>query len=221
MPSREVSAGGFVVRPDTVVLPFALHIVHGDASEAVTLLRKTAGELGTQAKTVAGASAVVRMRGITVSPADHGKASDSESSGAVRVMVDGVVEVPLAPELDFWERGRLFANLSAMVKSRQKSGKEETGEITARCDSPKVIVKNPEAYRLKLTEDWVKRARELARLAEQAAVPLYLVDCDPPGEIVQSVVSFEEVGLSLKATCRLDAVAPASQGLPSGADRAK
>ena len=78
-----------------------------------------------------------------------------------------------------------------------------------------VIVKNPESYRGKLTELWVQRARAFAAAAQAREAPLYVLDCAPPGDIVQKQRSLEEIALSLSLTCRLGSLKAPPGPLPA------
>jgi hypothetical protein len=73
-----------------------------------------------------------------------------------------------------------------------------------------VIVKNPESYRAKLTEQWVQRAHAFAAAAQAREAPLHLLDCAPPGDIIQKQRSLEEVSLSLAVNCRLGSLKAAA-----------
>ena len=66
-------------------------------------------------------------------------------------------------------------------------------------------MKDPEQYRDKLLARWLQRTKKLATAAEAEKSPLAIVDCTPPGDIEQRVVSMEEISLALPVACRLGA----------------
>ncbi len=131
--------------------------------------------------------------------------------------VDGAFELPLAEGLDYWARTRLVASIEGAI-ARETIRKEE-GEapapaanaapvVKASFSSAQAQVKEPEAYRARLVDQWVKRARIFTDAAQSPAAPLLITDCATPGEIAQRSVSNEEVALSLSISCRIDSPRP-------------
>jgi len=80
------------------------------------------------------------------------------------------------------------------------------GSRGARFDELRPAVKDAEPHRAKLVARWVTRARAFADAAETEAAQLHLIECTPPGEIEQKVISLEEIALSLAVSCRVDAL---------------
>jgi hypothetical protein len=154
------------------------------------------------------------MCGVAIRRApNYSKSADTADTkeGEAAVVVDGSIDVRLAPELDYWKRGRLLAAVAKVTGAIEASFKEARDEETkrergARFNEPAVTVKDLETHRAKLAEQWVKRARAFGDAAQTATAPLNLVDCAVPAQIEQRVISLEEVGLSLPMTCRLDVI---------------
>jgi len=209
VPHRGDARGELVVRPDTVAIVFALRDQHADAQQALASLEATVADMERKLKEVTAGAASVRMCGVAIRRApDHGKSADTKE-GEATVVVDGSIDVRLAPELDYWKRGRMLAAIAKVTRAVEASFKEAKDEEPkrergARFNEPAVTVKDLEAHRAKLAEQWVRRARAFGDAAQTATAPLHLVDCAVPALIEQRVISLEEVGLSLPMTCRLD-----------------
>ena len=208
VPNRGDARGELIVRPDAVSIVFAFREEGPDAQQAFASLEAAIGDMERRLKEATSGAASVRMCGIAIQRAPGGKADDG-SEGAVSVVVDGSIDLGLAPELDYWKRGRLLAAVAKVTKAIAASfGKAPDGEAkperAARFNEPVVMVKDLEAHRAKLLERWTRRARAFGDAAQTAAAPLHLMDCAVPAQIEQHVVSLEEVGLSLPVTCRLD-----------------
>ncbi|WP_437534461.1 hypothetical protein WME79_09905 [Sorangium sp. So ce726] len=205
LPSRGAVQADLVVRPDVLVLGFALQETDADPQRALTAAQAAVENLERQFKEATGGASTVKMLGASFSTVFTDKA---ESDGdAVSAAVDGVIEVRLAPELDFWARSRLAAAVAQVrreVSAAVQAAKD--GRRGATFGQPRAEVKEPEGHRAQLTEQWVRRARSFAEAAQAASAPLSLVDCAPPGAIEQRPISLLEVGLSLSVACRLDAL---------------
>jgi hypothetical protein len=206
---------GIVVRPDLVCFPFALRTTALDSEKAVTALRAAVEELGKRVGAATGGALKVRMRGFAIAPARTSKKSGGEQE-ELAATVDGAFELPLAEGLDYWARARLVASIEAAI-AREARGKEAEAAAPASNAAPVVKasfssaqpqVKEPEAYRARLVDQWVKRARIFTDAAQSPAAPLLITDCATPGEIAQRSVSDEEVALSLAITCRIDSPRP-------------
>lgn len=211
VPHRGDARAELIVRPDAASIVFAFQEQHADAQQAIASLEATAADMERRLKEATGGAASVRMCGMAIRRAGGAKYAGGEEGEAV-VVVDGSIDVVLAPELDYWKRGRLLAAVAKVTGAIERSFKEaaskEEGKSAraARFNEPAVAVKDLEAHRAKLAERWVKRARAFGDAAQSAAAPLHLVDCAVPAQIEQRVISLEEVGLSLPMTCRLDAL---------------
>jgi hypothetical protein len=209
VPQHGAVKADLVVRPDTLVLGFAIREVAADPENALASAQASVADLGRRLGQVTSGAATLKMCGTSISSFRSGKAADSEPAEAA-VVVDGTVEVPLAPSLDYWARSRLLAGITRVTQDLTAAAKKAEDEGRgATFEQPRPVVKEPEAHRAELSARWIRRARAFAEAAQAAAAPLYLVDCAPPGEIEQRAISLEEIGLSLSVACRLDA-------LPSG-----
>ena len=206
VPAREQVTAGIVVRPDLLCVPFAVHVIDADPDKAVGIAQGVVNEIVAQFKAAA-PSGVLRMRGIGVNPTQgYGKTKEAQEQTSFALVADGVFEVPLADNLDYWARSKLLSTLVALSKKQHDARKEPP--ITTSFEMPNMRVADPEMHRTKLTKQWVERARAFATAAQTTAMPLNLVDCQAPGEIAQRHISTEEVGLTLSVSCRLD-TAPA------------
>ena len=113
------------------------------------------------------------------------------------------MQLPLAPELDFWQRAQLWSRLYDLAE--EMGGAAPPG-VELRAEAPEVGLRDPEAYRDELLARWVERARSLAQAVQAEEAPLALADCTPPEQIRQQVISFEAITLSLSFSCRLAVV---------------
>jgi hypothetical protein len=203
VPNREMVSAGVVVRPDLVCVPFAVHVLDGDADKAVATAHGLVDEVTSHLRAAAGGAGVVKMRGIAVAPVSSAKKSGDEVK-SYALVADGSFEVPLPAGLDFWARSRLVSALVAA--SRKDMDAHLEGPTKVSFETPQMRVTDPEAHRATLTKRWVERARAFAEAAQGPSQgPLALVDCQAPGEIGQRHVSTEEVALTLSIACRLDA----------------
>ncbi|MFS8068795.1 MAG: hypothetical protein ACMG6S_20740 [Byssovorax sp.] len=216
VPQHETVTAGIVVRPDLVCFPFALRTTALDSDKAVAALRAAVDGLGQRVGAATGGALKVRMRGFAIAPAGTTKKSGGGEED-LAATVDGAFELPLAEGLDYWARTRLVASIEGAI-ARETIRKEE-GEapapaanaapvVKASFSSAQPQVKEPEAYRARLVDQWVKRARIFTEAAQNPAAPLLITDCATPGEIAQRSVSNEEVALSLSITCRIDSPRP-------------
>jgi hypothetical protein len=204
VPQRGAVKADLVVRPDMIIIEFALREVDADPQKAVAAVQATAADVAARLKQATSGAASMKMCGTSVAPVSSGKADDDATEYAVTV--DGSIEVRLTPELDYWARSRLLAAIAQVTKGFAEAARAAKERRGANFQAPRVAVKDPEAYRAKLSERWVERARAFAAAAQAGAAPLHLLDCAPPGEIEQRPISLEEIGLSLAVSCRLDAL---------------
>lgn len=213
VPQHETVTAGIVVRPDLVCFPFALRTTALDSEKAVAALRAAVEELGKRVGAATGGALKVRMRGFAIAPARTSKKSGGEQE-ELAATVDGAFELPLAEGLDYWARTRLMAAIEAAIARETAASYKEAEAAVAAANAAPVVkvsfssaqpqVKEPEAYRVRLVDQWVKRARIFTDAAQSSAAPLLITDCATPGEIAQRSVSDEEVALSLAITCRID-----------------
>ncbi len=196
--SHELVEAGLVVRPDEMTVDVRIRNEAASAAQALALAQAAATDL------------VARLQqaipGATFVPCGTKVASHGKSAGpsdAFDVTIEGRIEIALAPELDYWRRSALVVALAELADRYKAPGMAKTPDEGVWLMGTRVAVKNAEAYRGKLTEIWVQRARAFAAAAQVHEAPLYLLDCAPPGEIGQKEKSLEEVALSLSVSCRL------------------
>jgi hypothetical protein len=211
VPNRGAAQADLVVRPDTIMQGFALKETEPDPQKAVAAAQAAAADMTKRLQQATNGTATIKMCGITISPTTRAK--DSGVENVFTVVVDGSIEVRLTPDLDYWARSRLLASLSQATKEIADATRAvKDGSRGSSFDQMRPLVKDAEAFRPKLTERWIQRARAFADAAQAQPAPLYLSDCAPPGQIEQKVISLEEIGLSLAVTCKIDV-------LRSGKDR--
>jgi hypothetical protein len=151
------------------------------------------------------------MCGATASAASRGKLVSADDPPRYVVRVDGSFEIALRPDQDYWARSRIMASLARtthdfiLAEKADKADKADDSPIEIGFSEPRLRVKDPEQYRDKLLARWMARTKKLATLAEAEKSPLAMVDCTPPGDIEQRVVSMEEISLTLPVACRLGA----------------
>lgn len=212
-PQRQQARGELVVRPDAIVIVFAVKETNPDAQKAIASLQAFTADIGRRFQEATSGASSMKMCGASVQPVSKGKVKDSEVT-EYAVIVDGSIEIALAPEQDYWARSRLIAAISLVTRAIASPPPAADGERepppapAVRFDEPQILVKDPEIHRAKLTERWIKRARDLAAAAQDAAAPLHLVGCGPPAQIEQRPISLEEIALSLAVSCRVDTFSP-------------
>ena len=217
--SRNTDAVDLVVRPDVITAEFAIRDVRPTSPEALAAARKTGAELLDQINKVTGGAAFAKPKGVAAMKVFRSGKPDEQGHrhkefAGVEVTVDGLIEVPLPKELDFWARSQLFVTLleqTTRISQEAESEDEPLRGVSFENITP--AVKDPEAYRPALTERWVAQARAFAAAAQAKDTPLVLVDCAPPHTISQTQSSLEEVTLQLAMSCRIDvAGAPTHAG---------
>jgi hypothetical protein len=212
-PQRQQARGELVVRPDAIVIVFAVKETNADAQKAIASLQAFTADIARRFQEATSGASSMKMCGASVQPVSKGKVKDSEVT-EYAVIVDGSIEIALAPEQDYWARSRLIAAITLVSRALASppvppavdSEKEPPPAPAVRFDQPQILVKDPEVHRAKLTERWIKRARDLAAAAQDPAAPLHLMDCAPPAQIEQRPISLEEIALTLAVTCRVDAL---------------
>jgi hypothetical protein len=213
-PQRQQARGELVVRPDAIVIVFAVKETNADAQKAIASLQAFTADIARRFQEATSGASSMKMCGASVQPVSKGKVKDSEVT-EYAVIVDGSIEIALAPEQDYWARSRLLAAITLVTRaiteppappSEGGAEKEPPPAPSVRFDQPQILVKDPEIHRAKLTERWIKRARDLAAAAQDPAAPLHLMDCAPPAPIEQRPISLEEIALTLAVTCRVDAL---------------
>lgn len=196
---RQQSASDFVTRPDTLTVGFNLRKNGSDVAAVVGSIEKAVDDVGQRLRAATGGSAMVRMRNISIEPVFEKQGVETRV-----VSVDGIIDIPLAADADFWARAKLVAALAqatrAFTDENKKSG------LTPRFDRPTAVVKDPESFRPELMKQWLERARGFAQAAQSPGAPLQLVSCDPPGMVQQIHLDLDEVALRLPQSCRIDAL---------------
>jgi len=193
---------GLVVRPDMLVMEARIEKEDANAGKAFALAQVAVADLTTRLQRATSGAAVFVPCGTQVTPVG-GRGQEAAAAGAFRVLLEGRIEVALAPELDYWKRSALVVALAEVADWYEAARAAKTADRGVSLSGTQVIVKNPESYRGKLTELWVQRARAFAAAAQAREAPLHLLDCAPPGDIVQKQRSLEEVALSVSLSCRL------------------
>lgn len=199
--TSEVEAG-LVTRPDALVIEISIGETDANPNKALLTAQADAADLMKRVQHATAGAATLTLCGTKVTPIyGHGKVTGPTERFAVSV--EGRIEVAFAAELDYWKRSALVVALAELADGFEKARKAQAGERGVSLGQSRVIVKDPEAFRPKLTAQWVQRARAFATAAQTQEAPLYLLDCATPGEIAQKERSFEEVALSLTVSCRL------------------
>ncbi len=205
IPHRE-SRGDLVVRPDLVCVSFVLRLEGADAKATLATLEKATLSVQERFGAASGGSATTNMLGVNVTNVNTSKAKTDEPVKFV-VTIDGSVEVPLAPEANYWARARLLSSLVQASFDRKPlvpPPAEDQPQLETAFGAPEVKLRNPDAFRGELMKRWVERTRVFARLAESEKTPLNIVSCEPPQAINQQPISIEQIGLSLAVSCRID-----------------
>jgi hypothetical protein len=209
---------GLVTRPDALVMEVRIRKENARAAEALAQAQAAATELTARLQQVTAGAAAFTPCGTQVTPVGgRSKTAAPAGAGAFLVVIEGRIEVALAPTLDYWQRSALLVGLAELTDRYAAANDAKTADQGVSLTNSHVVVKNPESFRAKLTEQWVQRARGFAAAAQAHEAPLVLLDCAPPGEIVQKQRSFEEVALSLSVSCRLGSVKAAAATPPAAA----
>jgi hypothetical protein len=219
--ATEVDAA-LVARPDGLLMEARIQAEDASANRALAQAQTAAGELVTRLQQATAGAATLTMCGTRVTPIT-GKISKAVApagapTDAFEVTLEGRIEVALAAELDYWKRSALVVALAELADSydRARDAAKSGGKgDRVSLSNMRVVVKNPESHRGKLTELWVQRARAFAAAAQAHEAPLYLLDCAPPGEIVQKERSLEEIALTLSVSCRLGSLKAPPSGPPA------
>jgi hypothetical protein len=214
LPPQEVGMGigmtrqadaGLVVRPDGLVIDVTLRATDLDAKKALATTQALSADIWEQLQRATGGASTLKMCGTSVNPINRVKTLDP--SAVFEVKAEGTIEVALAQELDYWKRSELLITVAqtirAFARANEAQPADEKHQRQVTFGRSRVVVRDPESFRAKLTERWVARARAFAAAAQGSEAPLSILDCAPPGEIVQREQSLEEVGLHLAVNCRL------------------
>ncbi len=197
---REARTQGLAVRPDVLITRFAARVAEVDPDRAVLVL-KAACEILLRRMRELQPTTALRMTAL-----DIGRDAGAKSRDDLSTRVDAELEMPLTPEMDWWNRAQLGAAVCVLSRTLAGEARKQKPVIEVMFQQPVALVRDPERHRPEVLRRWVERARELAAAAQSERAPLYVVACDPPGDVAQHPVSVDEVRLTLDLRGRVDVV---------------
>lgn len=189
-----------VVRPDHVQVRFQFSVEPELVDEGPALLKEACEGLLRRACAGTGSDVRLKPRDVSFGPATSKKLKLPEDEDRSAVSVDGVLELPLAPSLDFWARSTKVAALVRVCQELVRDAREQKSRPRARFGPPVPRVAQPEEHRAELLRRLGARLVEFQGTLAPAQVPLRPTECIPPGPVEQRPVSLEEVALSLGIT---------------------
>lgn len=195
---RVPATQGIPVRPDVLTTLFAARVVEVDPDRAVLVL-KAACEILLRRMREVHPSAALRMSTLEIGRDLASKARDDLST-----RVNAAIDIALSVDMDWWNRAQISAAVSVLSRSLSVEARKQKPVIDVIFQQPAALVRDPEKHRAELLRRWVARARELAAIAQSEGAPLYVVDCDPPGDVAQHAVSVDEVRLTLDLGGKVD-----------------
>lgn len=187
-----------VVRPDLLQVRFQLGVEVDLPDQGPALLKEACEQLLRRACVATGMDVRLRPRDVQFGPGTSRKMKLPDDEDRSAVTVDGVLEMPLGPSLDFWARSSKVAALMRVCQEMMRDAREEKGRPRARFGPPVPRVAQPEEHRAELLRRLGARLREFQATLAPAEVPMRPTECIPPGPVEQSPVSLEEVALSLR-----------------------
>jgi hypothetical protein len=197
--ARVTDSAQLSVRPDLLRVGFAVREVAATPAAALQAARAKVDGVSAELLKATRPTAVVKIKSFALARNTRdGKTVDISAS------VDGVLEVPLATNEDFWARSQLYASLIEAAQRLVDAYSGQDGVRAVSFETPESQVSDPERHRPELVERWVQRARQFANAAQNEGAPLVVRDCDPPGPVLQTPHSFDEVSLALAISCRID-----------------
>jgi hypothetical protein len=206
---RHDTRGDLVVRPDLVCVPFVLRLDGRDSKATLAVLEKATQAVQERFSAATNGQATMTMLGANVANLGSSSKVKTDEPPKFVVTIDGSIEVPLGADANYWARARILSALVQASSDRNPlvpQAPEDQPQLDSAFGAPEVKVRNVEAHRAELLKRWVERTRAFAKAAESEKAPLELVNCDPPQAIAQTVISVEQVGLSLPVQCRIDVV---------------
>jgi hypothetical protein len=213
-PERVPVRAEFTVRPDVLRVYLTVSLETEEPAKALPTLQRTLEQFHRRLRDALGADATLLPRGARFSrPSKNNKLSLPEDDGTF-VAVEGLLEVALPAELDFWVRGSRLGTLSRICHETERDSQLMKKSPRFSFTPIEARVAQPEAHRAELLRRFVTRARELAEAAGSPSAPLYVMDCTPPGAVEQTLISLEEVGLTLSLHSRLDVLPAPGTPLP-------
>lgn len=189
-----------VVRPDHLQVRFQLGVDVDSPDQGSSLLKEACDVLQRRARDATGMEVRLRPRDVQFGAATSRKLKLPEDEDRSGVTVDGVLEMPLGPSLDFWSRSAKVASLMRVCQELMREAREEKGRPRARFGPPVPRVAQPEEHRAELLRRLGARLFEFQTTLAPSQVPLRPAECVPPGPVEQTPVSLEEVALSLRVT---------------------
>lgn len=197
----------FTVRPDVLRVSLTVSLETDEPAQALPSVQRGCEQFQRRLRDALGADVTLVLRGTRFGRPTRNKLSLPEEDD-ILVLVDGVLEVPLPEELDFWARGSRLGMMSRLCRETERDSHllKKSPHFSFTAIEARLL--RPEVHRAELLRRFVTRAREFAAAAGSPAAPLHLVDCSVPGSVEQSPLSLEEVGLSLDIRSRLDVVRP-------------
>jgi hypothetical protein len=204
-----------IVRPDLFSFGFAVREAGSTPAQALSAAKAQSEAITTELGHVIGPAAIVTPKGLGLTARVR-----NEEVLHYAASINGVVEVRLQEQQDFWARTRLYAVIVQATEAIEARARARGDELRGvNFDAPRALIAQPEEYRAELLERWVNRVKEFATAAEAEHARLHVRDCSPPSAIQQTQVSFDEVGLSLPVDCRVDTLGVLRSDTPAPADR--
>jgi hypothetical protein len=205
------SSADMVVRPDVILVNFTLTKTTEEPEAGLEAIQSFVEDLKKRYQ-AASETAEIQARDMTVRPTP-----EKHNPNLQTVVVSGAIELPLAPEWDYWKRAHLLMTLVQLAKAVAAEQKDAKKAILAQIAQPTALFKNPELFRSELIKRWIEHVRSFSVPAQTQAAPLELQQCEPPGNVTQQHISLEEVALILHLSCRLDVMGVRGRGATSSA----
>lgn len=195
-----------VVRPDLLRISFSVSLeLNESVDQTLTQLQRACEQLHRRMQDALGSGVRFRPREVRFERSGLKKLAMPDED-ATHASVDGLFEVPLPLELEFWARTSRVGTLARLCSAAQGDSRQSKKLPRFSFGNYEALVAQPEAHRAELLRRFAERMRELATTVGSPEAPLHVVDCSAPGPVEQSPVSLEEVGLSLPVHCRLNVV---------------
>jgi len=191
---------GLAARPDVLTTRLAARVSEVDPDRAVQVL-KAACEILLRRMRELHPTTSLRMTGL-----DIGRDVGSKSRDELSTRVDAALDIALSTDMDWWSRAQLSAAVTVLGRTLALEARKQKPVIEVVFQQPTALVRDPERFRAEVLRRWVTRARELAALAQDEKAPLHVLGCEPPGDVVQTPVSVDEVRLTLDLIGRVDAL---------------
>lgn len=193
------------MRPDLLLLPFRFVEVGKSAAGALEALRGAVGDAVKKASAASSAAVSAEMSSVSTVGRDDGR---------FEVTVTGLLVLPVPEAADFWTRAQHVAALEAHA-AKEGTPAQRKAEEGGRKRSYGTLaghVRDPQKHAAALLERWTARADALSKSTTTAlASPLQILECDPPGRVMQRPISVMSVSLELPIRCRLGGAAIADK----------